>query len=247
MTVVFALLQTALLRTTLLWLGLAASAWANPLDLKLTGRVVDSAQMLSASTESRITALLEAHARATSNQIVVVTLNSLQGDAIESIGYQLGRKWGIGQKDKNNGALLIIAKTERKIRIEVGYGLEGELTDAISSNIIYSVIRPRFRTGDFDGGIEAGVSAMIQALGGQYQMQEVRQSEDRPASFWVIFFMIVVMMLLSHFGRRSGFLPDVSSGRGRGGHGGFGGGGFGGGGFRGGGGGFGGGGASGGW
>lgn len=226
----------------LLWLGFATTVLANPLDLKLTGRVVDSAQMIEAQTESRISALLDAHERATTNQLVVVTVPGLQGDSIESFGYQLGRKWGIGQKDKNNGALLIIAKSERKIRIEVGYGLEGELTDAISSNIIYSVIRPRFRTGDFDGGIEAGVSAMIQALGGQYQMQEARQSEERPVSFWVVFGMIIVMMLLSHFGRRSGFLPSVSNGTGRGRHGGFGGGGF-----RGGGGGFGGGGASGGW
>lgn len=230
-------------RTALLWLCFATSVLANQLDLKLTGRVVDSAQMLSASTESRLVAQLEAHEAATSNQIVVVTLDNLQGDSIESFGYQLGRKWGIGQKDKNNGALLIIAKSERMIRIEVGYGLEGELTDAISANIIHTVIRPRFRTGDFDGGVEAGVSAMIQALGGQYKMQEVRQSEEsRPVSFWVVFFMIILMMVLSHFGRRSGFLPAVSSGGHRGGRGGFGGGGF-----RGGGGGFGGGGASGGW
>lgn len=226
----------------LLWLCFATSVLANPLDLKLTGHVVDNAQMLSASTESRIVALLEAHERATTNQIVVVTVPDLQGNSIESFGYQLGRKWGIGQKDKNNGALLIIAKSERKIRIEVGYGLEGELTDAISSNIIYSVIRPRFRTGDFDGGIEAGVSAMIQALGGQYHMQEMRQSDERPVSFWVVFGMVILMMVLSHFGRRSGWLPPVSSGGHRGGRGGFGGGGF-----RGGGGGFGGGGASGGW
>lgn len=236
------MVATALFRTALLWLSFATSVLANPLDLKLTGRVVDSAQMLSASTESRLVAQLEAHEAATTNQIVVVTLDNLQGDSIESFGYQLGRKWGIGQKDKNNGALLIIAKSERMIRIEVGYGLEGELTDAISSNIIHTVIRPRFRTGDFDGGVEAGVSAMIQALGGQYQMQETRQSEERPVSFWVVFFMIILMMVLSHFGRRSGFLPAVSSGRSRGGYGGFGGGGF-----RGGGGGFGGGGASGGW
>ena len=234
--------MTVMIRALLLWLCLGTSVLANPLDLKLTGRVVDSAQMIEAQTESRITALLEAHERATTNQIVVVTVPDLQGDSIESFGYQLGRRWGIGQKDKNNGALLIIAKSERKIRIEVGYGLEGELTDAISSDIIYSVIRPRFRSGDFDGGIEAGVSAMIQALGGQYQMQEVRQSEERPVSFWVVFGMVILMMVLSHFGRRSGWLPPVSSGGHRGERGGFGGGGF-----RGGGGGFGGGGASGGW
>lgn len=212
---------------------------------QLTGHVVDSAQMLSASTESRITAMLDAHERATSDQLVVVTVPDLQGDTIESFGYQLGRTWGIGQKDKNNGALLIIAKSERKIRIEVGYGLEGELTDAISANIIHARISPSFKRGDFDGGIEAGVDAIIQALGGHYEMQKNDRIDDgKPVSFWIIFFMIVVMMVLSHLGRLFGFLPEVNPLSHRGGRGSFGGGG---GGFRGGGGGFGGGGASGGW
>ena len=99
---------------------------------------------------------------------MVVTVKSLQGEPIEDYGYQLGRHWGLGQKGKDNGALLIVAAEERKVRIEVGYGLEGELTDARSRTIIEGEILPRFREGDFAAGIKAGVAAIIQTLGGSY-------------------------------------------------------------------------------
>src|SRR5579864_3107443 len=99
----------------------------------LTDRVVDDAGILSDSTRGALTDMLAQHERETSNQVVVVTLKGLQGYTIEDFGYQLGRKWGIGQKEKNNGVLLIVAPREHKVRIEVGYGLEGTLTDAASS------------------------------------------------------------------------------------------------------------------
>ena len=96
----------------------------------------------------------------------MVTLKSLQGTSIEDYGYQLGRHWQIGQKDKNNGVLLIVAPNERKVRIEVGYGLEGTLTDAVSRFIIDNSILPRFRANDFPGGIKRGVDDIVQVLTG---------------------------------------------------------------------------------
>ena len=96
--------------------------------------------------------------------MVVVTLKSLQGTTIEDYGYQLGRRWKIGQKDRDSGALLIVVPSERKVRIEVGYGLEGDLTDAATRVIIENAILPRFKAGDFPGGIQNGVAAITQML-----------------------------------------------------------------------------------
>src|SRR5690349_16621590 len=121
----------------LMFLVLAAHAFAADLKFPaLTGRVVDDAGILSSSIKSELDEMLAQHERTTSQQVVVVTLDSLQGHSIEDYGYQLGRYWGIGQKGKNNGAILIVAPHEHKTRIEVGYGLEGQLTDAISRVII---------------------------------------------------------------------------------------------------------------
>ena len=132
----------------------------------LTGRVVDEAGLLSAEDRAALTGSLAYLEAKTTDQLVVVTLKSLQGTTIEDYGYQLGRRWQIGQKDKNSGVLLIVAPTERKVRIEVGYGLEGTLTDAATKLIIENAITPRFKTGDFPGGIKSGVADIIQLLGG---------------------------------------------------------------------------------
>ena len=132
----------------------------------LTGRVVDEAGLLSPSDRATLTATLADLEAKTTNQLVVVTLKSLQGTAIEDYGYQLGRNWRIGQKDKDSGVLLIVVPTERKVRIEVGYGLEGTLTDAATKLIIENAILPAFRTGDFTGGIKNGVDQIVQLLRG---------------------------------------------------------------------------------
>jgi len=151
----------------LLLLILASSALASqPKFPPLTGRVVDDAGVLSASTQSQLTDMLAAHEAATGEQVVVVTLDSLQGYTIEDYGYQLGRYWGIGQKGKNTGAILIVAPKEHKVRIEVGYGLEGTLTDAISATIIQNYILPSFKRGDFDAGVMAGTKSILSVLGG---------------------------------------------------------------------------------
>jgi len=155
------------------WLAVAlavfsTAALAAPSFPPLTGRVVDTAGILSPQAEAEISAQLAAHEQATTNQVVVVTLKSLGGYDIADYGYQLGRHWGIGQKGKNNGVLLIVAPTERKLRIEVGYGLEGALTDATSRDIIERVIKPLFRQQHYDQGVRAGVIAILAALSGAY-------------------------------------------------------------------------------
>ncbi len=208
----------------------------------LTGRVIDNAGMLGPAAEQALTEQLTAHEQATTNQIVVVTLPDLQGYTIEEFGYQLGRYWGIGQKGKDNGVLLLVAKAERKVRIEVGYGLEGELTDALSANIIHSVILPYFKQGDFEGGITQGLVAITQALSGQSPSTNSPEAEEPPVIPFLIFVLILFFFVLPVLFGRRGYYGSRHTG--------FGGGGFrsgGGGGFRGGGGGFGGGGASGGW
>lgn len=250
--------KTCSLALALLWMTGAAAAPEFP---KLTGRVVDTANMLSSTSEGRLTRALEGHERATSNQLVVVTVPNLQGYDIETYAYQLGRHWGVGQRAgnsnakgepvKDNGVLLIVAKEERKVRIEVGYGLEGELTDAISANIIQTVILPVFKRGQFERGIEAGTVAIVQALGGEYVMRSnSRASGTRSplAAGAILLFMIASTFLGGGFGRRRrGFGMGLGLGMGAGMAMGSRSGGFGGGGFSGGGGGFGGGGASGGW
>jgi uncharacterized protein len=160
---------TRLTIVALVALGCVTSAWA-ALDFPgLTGRVVDEAGILSPQFKQEISAQLAAHEQATTNQVVVVTLKSLRGDDISDYGYQLGRHWGIGQKDKNNGVLLIIAPNEKKLRIEVGYGLEGALTDAESRSIIERIIKPALRQNDFQQAIRGGVSAILAAINGEYR------------------------------------------------------------------------------
>ena len=233
-----------------LWLlACVAAAQAALTFPALTGRVVDNAQMLDPATRQQLTEQLQALEQTTGDQIVVVTVPDLQGVPIEDYGYQLGRQWGIGQKGKDNGALLIVARDERKLRIEVGYGLEGTLTDAQSWVIINQVIAPKFKAGNFSQGISDGVAAMIQVVGGQplavpAHVADANFAKDNPGFSIGLFVLLIGVLWLCHrMGLPLGaILLAILSSSGRGG-----GGGGGGGGFRGGGGGFGGGGASGGW
>jgi uncharacterized protein len=131
---------------------------------QLTGRIVDDAGLLGSHDREAIRQALEDHEERKSNQLVVVTLPSLQGYEIRDFGYRLGRHWGIGQKDRDNGVLLIVAPEERKVSIEVGYGLEGLLTDSRSKRIIEETILPAFRRGDMSDGIRAGAFAILTVL-----------------------------------------------------------------------------------
>jgi uncharacterized protein len=149
------------------WVCLTVAGTAQPLTFPaLSGRVVDEAGLLDPADRAALTDSLASLEAKTTDQLVVVTLKSLQGTTIEDYGYQLGRRWQVGQKDKNNGVLLIVASVERRVRIEVGYGLEGMLTDAITKYIIETSIRPRFKAGDLSGGIKLGVEQIAQVLRG---------------------------------------------------------------------------------
>jgi len=130
----------------------------------LSDRVVDQANIIPAVTRSTITAKLAELESKSGIQLVVATVNSLEGQEIEPYANELFRAWGLGQKEKNNGVLLLVAPNENRVRIEVGYGLEGTLTDALSKVIITNAITPRFKTGDFGGGIARGVDDIITVL-----------------------------------------------------------------------------------
>ena len=239
----------------------ALPALAAPTFPTLTGRVVDDAHVLSDQTKADLNQKLTALEAKTSRQLVVVTLPSLQGYEISDYGYQLGRAWGIGQAKLNNGVLFIIAPTEHKVRIEVGYGLEPVLTDALSEVIIQQAVLPRFRAGDFNGGAEAGVAALIQQLSldpsaaeakaaaAQQQLRHQGSSGASPLSILVI--LLFIAIAFGRVFRGFGFWPLLFlgglGGGGRGGYGGYDGGGDGGGWSGGGGGSFGGGGSSGSW
>lgn len=242
-----------------------AIAQQGPQFPKLTGRVVDAADVIPPDVEARLDQKLTALETQSHRQLVVATIPDLQGYDIADYGYQLGRAWGIGSKDKNDGALLIVAPNQRKLRIEVGYGLEGILTDGLSSIIINQTIVPRFKAGDMAGGIEAGTDAIMSQL--TLPEAEAREIAAKAAArppesqggfpffffgLFALFFFVLPMLRRGRRGRRFGsalgpvILWDALSQGGRSG-GSWGGGGFGGGGFSGGGGSFGGGGSSGSW
>lgn len=234
-------------------------AAAAPTFPALSGRVVDAANILSPDVETALAVKLAELETRTTDQFVVVTLPSLGGYDIADYGYQLGRAWEIGQKGKNNGLLLIVAPSERAVRFEVGYGLEGTMTDALTRVIIENAILPRFRANDYPGGITRGVDDAIQVLKGDAaELQQLAEKRDADDDIWatilpfLIFFIIILAVnyLRSRGGgRRSGWGSILggaagsswSSGRSSGG------GWSGGGGFSGGGGSFGGGGSSGRW
>ena len=176
----------------LLLLLLAGSARAAPEFPELTGRVVDQAGLLTADATQQLTRLLEQHEQETGNQIVVVTLSSLQNETIEDYGYRLGRHWGIGQAERNNGVLLIVAADDRKVRIEVGYGLEGTLTDARSNGIIQQVILPQFRNNHYSEGILLGAQAIIGTLQGAYTPRKA-VSLDKPRHSLVLIIFLVTL------------------------------------------------------
>jgi len=185
----------------------AGAAWALTFP-ELTGRVVDDAGILDPATKATLERKLAEFETKTTGQLVVVTLKSLQGTSIEDYGYQLGRHWGIGQKEKNTGALLIVAPNERKVRIEVGYGLEGTLTDAVSRLIIENSILPRFRVNDFAGGITRGVDDIIQAVSvdsEEWKSRARQRPDDEPDLADVLtflFFMVIFIIIVSSIARR---------------------------------------------
>jgi uncharacterized protein len=203
-------------------LSLLPAKAAEPTFPELTGRVVDDAQLLGPDVEEELTNELKALEGKSSDQLVVVTLPSLQGYPIEDYGYQLGRHWGIGTAKLNNGVLLIVAPNEHKVRIEVGYGLEGTLTDALSKIIIENAILPKFRSGDYAGGIKAGVSDIIKVLTGDAAEVEdrakARPDADEPTIDWlmVIFWVLMLSWIAYSVYRNARYASTTGKGRGSG-------------------------------
>ena len=209
-------------RLLLIWL--AALALAHPAAAQdfpaLNGRrVVDEANIIPAAEEAALTAKLQALEQQSSRQLVVATVPDLGDYEIEDYGYRLGRAWGIGQKESDNGAILLVAPNQRRVRVEVGLGLEPILTDAFSNRVIEETIIPRFRAGDFPGGITAGTDALIAQLQAPPEAAEraaveaaQRQAQSPPrrssgggAGFIpLIFWGLGVGFVLLSFARRAG-------------------------------------------
>ena len=170
----------------------AESAFALPLPKQPEGYVSDYAGMISPSTRAGLEEKLRRYEKETSNQVVVVTFPSLEGEALEDFSIRLAEAWKVGQKGKDNGVILLIFKNDRKVRIEVGYGLEGALTDATSKLIIENEITPAFRAGKFEEGIEAAVDAIIAGTKGEYKAEA--RSSGRARDFAGPAFMIAIFL-----------------------------------------------------
>ncbi|MBS0242307.1 MAG: TPM domain-containing protein [Proteobacteria bacterium] len=200
---------------------LPLAAVAAPTFPPLSGRVVDEAGLLSADDKAQLTRDLEALEQRSSDQLVVVTLKSLQGYAIEEYGYQLGRAWKIGQGKVNNGVLLIVAPNDRKVRIEVGRGLEPQLTDALTSLIIQNAILPAFRRGEWATGVKAGAKAINDVLLGDAEAVKDRLSrvgKREPQTDWdslvplLIWLAIVAFVIYAQY-QQARQLPASASGQ----------------------------------
>lgn len=205
-------MRAALVLTALLLFGPGALAQSAPSFPALGGRVVDAAGILQPEARAGLDAKLKAHENKTSDQVVVATVPSLGDLTVEDYANRLYRQWQLGEKTKNNGVLLLVAPNQRKLRIEVGYGLEGALTDALSKVIISTTIAPRFKQGDYAGGLDAGVDAILAILTGdaeEWQRRaKVRSDEGLDADTIVALFVFLLILILVVRMMRGGGGPD---------------------------------------
>ena len=178
---------------------------------KLTGHVVDSANILTNTQKNNIENILTNHENNTSNQVIVVTLKTLNSIPIEQYALELGRHWGIGQKDKNNGVILLVAMQEHKLRIEVGYGLEGALTDKISHEIIEYKIKPEFKKEQYYNGILLGINDILSAIKGEYKFEkkDIQNNNYTQYVFVLAFVLIILFELISKF-TKTRYLKNLS-------------------------------------
>lgn len=189
-------LAVALAVALLAALSTGARAYTFP---PLTGRVVDAANILDPVSRAELEARLVAQEEKASDQVVVATVPSLEGGAVEDYANELFRAWGIGQAGKNNGVLLLVAPNERKVRIEVGYGLEGILTDAVASTIIRNAIVPAFKAGDMPDGILKGTDAIIEILNLDPEEARARaraEAEETSLEDWLGVIVLILMIAL---------------------------------------------------
>ncbi len=212
--------------------------------------VHDEANILSANTESQLNALLRSHEDSTSNQIGVLVVSSLEGEDIEGYAIRVFKEWKIGQEGKDNGVLFVIAVEDRMMRMEVGYGLEGVLTDALTSRIQRNEVAPFFREGNYEAGIVSGTLAIIQSIEGEYVNDAPLKKKSKRSPIGSVIFVLILILVMAGRNRGGGsgrggaggywtaamLGSMLGRGMGGGGGGGFSGGSFGGGGFSGGGG-----------
>ncbi len=234
--------------TIIFCFSLLIPAWGQPKIPSHGGVWVhDYAGVLSAPAKAQLEALLQAHRDSTSSQIAVLIIPSLEGGDIDGYAVDVFKEWKLGQAKKDNGVLFLVAMQERQMRIEVGYGLEGVLTDAMSSRINRNEVAPYFREGNYEGGIQAGVIAIIKTIAGTYVNEDPvpNRKRSKRSPFGSIIFIIIILIVMSRRNKGGGggggywtaaMLGGMMGGRGSGGGGGSWGGGFGGGGFSGGGG-----------
>nr|WP_272904293.1 TPM domain-containing protein [Xanthobacter agilis] len=192
-----------LLPLVLVWSS-SAQAYSFP---ELAGRVTDAAGVLDPAIRAQLEAQLAAQEQKTSDQVVVATVPSLEGGAVEDYANALFREWRIGQAEKNNGVLLLVAPHEHQVRIEVGYGLEGILTDAVTSTIIRTAIVPAFKAGDLAGGIQKGTDAILEVLNLDPEEARARAAAAEPEMTqedWLglLFLVLAVAFLAYLFWRR---------------------------------------------
>jgi len=217
----FALRNGAVLLAAALSLSATTLAFAFSFP-PLTGRVVDQAGLMTPQSRSNVEDKLKNLEDKSGIQLVVATVKSLQGGDIETFANELFRFWKLGEAKKNNGVLLLVAPTEHKVRIEVGYGLEGTLTDALSSVIIQSAMLPRFRVNDYSGGIERGVDGIISVLtsdASEWQKKAKVRSEDASGVFNALFpilFFALMLFIIWYLVRHAGGPGGGRRGRGGG-------------------------------
>lgn len=207
------LLKTCAAALLVLLLASVTAIPAMALDVpRLRGHVNDYAGMLSPASQRQLETLLTDFEQKESTQIALLTVPSLEGDSLEDFSIRVAEAWKIGQKEADNGAILLIAKADRKIRIEVGYGLEGRLTDLLSGRIIRNVIAPYFRAGAFDQGIAAGISAMIDVVRGEFSAGE-SPPPPRPKRTGIpLVPLLAIFFLLNALGRVSRKVGAVAGG-----------------------------------
>ncbi|MBI5471038.1 MAG: TPM domain-containing protein [Ignavibacteriae bacterium] len=186
--------RTRAFTALLLALSLALVAYSKEVHY-LSSRVNDYAGILSPECIQRLEQTLKSHEDSTSNQVVVLTVESLEGEVLEEYSIKVVDQWKLGTKKNDNGVLLLIAKDDRKVRIEVGNGLEGSLTDLISGAIIRHEIVPAFKDGDYDGGVEHGVDAILKAIKNEYQV-ELEATDDEQEIPWEIMLIVSGIFLV---------------------------------------------------
>lgn len=182
----------------LLFLFLTCLAFAAPSYPPLTGRVVDQAAILQASTHAGLESKLKDFEEKSGIQLVVATVRSLDDLDIESYANGLFRAWKLGDAKKNNGVLFLVAPSLRKMRIEVGYGLEGTLTDALSKVILTSAVAPRFKAGDYNAGVERGVEGIVEVLSGD-SAEWVKKAQPAPSLFDQLFPLLIIALFIFIF------------------------------------------------